>query len=561
MILTPQEITLFLLALAVLLAVARFLGELARLVGQPSVLGEILAGVLLGPTLLGRLAPEAQAALFPSSGTVALALEAFFALAISLFLLVAGLEVDLSSAVRQGKTALSITFFGMAVPFGLGFLFAWFLPGLLTREIETGDIVFTLFFSTALAISALPVIAKILKDLNLMQTHLGVLVVASATINDLIGWMIFAVVLGMMGVGKATFSLGMIIFLTLVFVLVALTLGRWLIHRILPFLQAHTSWPGGVLGFALVGALLCAALTEWIGIHAIFGAFIFGVALGDSRYLRERTRHTLDEFISFIFAPLFFASIGLKVDFIAGFDLVAVVIVLVIATVGKVLGCVLGGWLSGLSKREYWALGFAKNARGAMEIILGLLALQYGLIDDSLFVALVIMALVTSMFSGTLMQRILRRRRPVHFADFLSSKHFVRPLRAEERQHAIAELAETLSKSSGVPAEKIIQEVWNRELSMPTGLPNRVAIPHARIDGLSKPLIAVGLSPEGVDFDAPDGLRARVIFLILTPPDQPESQLEILSGIAKIARDERAVEDMMKAESPTEMLALTKSAH
>lgn len=554
-----QQITLFLLALGILLGMARFLGEVARRLNQPSVLGEILAGVVLGPTLLGRIAPDLQLMIFPIEGPLAVALQGFFILAVTMFLLVAGLEVDLSMAFKQGKAALLITLFGMTIPFAMGFGLAWYVPGLLMDVPEGKEFPFALFFATALCISALPVIAKILKDLNLMKTDLGVIVVASATVNDLIGWIIFAIVLGLIGAGKGGIGVGMVIFLTLLFTAGMLTVGRFLIHRILPFLQAHTAWPAGVLGFAMTGALICAAFTEYIGIHAIFGAFIFGVALGDSRYLRERTRHTLDEFISFIFAPLFFASIGLHVDFIGNFDIVSVIVVLVIATVGKVAGCWIGARLAGLSREEAWAIGFAKNARGAMEIILGLLALQYGLIDDKLFVALVVMALATSMISGTLMQRVLKSRKATQFTDYLSAKWFSSALAGQSRRDAIVELSGLVCKGSNLVPAEVAEAVWQREQVMPTGLPNEAAIPHAKLKGLDRPRIALGISRDGIDFDAPDGKAARLVFLILTPEEDPGSQLEILSSISKFIRNEEHVHSAVNAEGLTEIIAQIKS--
>src|SRR5262249_48038438 len=156
-----------------------------------------------------------------------------------------------------------------------------------------------------------------------------------AILNDLAGWIIFAFLLGMMGNGAEAghhFGIATTIVLILGFTLLMLSVGRWLVDRAVPWFQAHFSWPGGIIGITLACALLCAAFTEWIGVHAIFGAFIFGVALGDSRHLREQTRATLDQFISFFFAPLFFATIGLRVNFATNLSPMLVLTVLAIAT-------------------------------------------------------------------------------------------------------------------------------------------------------------------------------------------------------------------------------------
>lgn len=555
------DVMSFLLSLGVLLACARILGELARRWNQPAVLGEILAGILLGPTVFGALAPAMSAKLFPAEGPAAVALEGFTTLAITLFLLVAGMEVDLSTVWRQGRSALWVSVMGMAVPFGLGFGAAFLTPGLFGSEPESDRLIFSLFFATALSISALPVIAKILLDLNLFRTDLGMLVIAAAIFNDLVGWMIFAVVLGLMsGGGAVGANVAQTIWMTLGFAALLLTAGRWLLDRLLPWIQAHASWPGGVLGFALAAAILCAALTEWIGIHAIFGSFLFGVALGESRHLRERTRATLDQFISFIFAPLFFASIGLRVDFVAQFDWLLVLLVLLIATVGKVLGAGAGARWSGLNRRESIAVGFGLNARGAMEIILGLLALQAGVINERLFVALVVMALVTSILSGSVMERLLVKKKPLRLASFLTAKTFVKPLRVADRDEAIRALSALAAEALRLNPEEIAAEVLTRERLMSTGLGNEVAVPHARLDCLRRPLIAVGIAPQGVDFDARDERPARLVFLVLTPRKNAGAQLQLLADIGRLFRSPDFVRQAVEVANYTEFLAVLNSA-
>ncbi|MDX1971892.1 MAG: cation:proton antiporter [Candidatus Sumerlaeia bacterium] len=553
------EITQFLLSLGILLGFARMLGELARYFHQPAVLGELLAGIILGPTLLGTIAPEINAALFPREGAVALARESIGLVGVVLFLLIAGMEVDLSMVFRQRKAAFFVSATGMIFPFVTGFALAYYLPTVL-MDMEDADnhFLFALFFGTAMAISALPVICKTLLDLNLFKTDLGMIIISSAIIDDLTGWMIFAIILGMMGTTGADPNVAKIIVLTLAFATFMLTVGRWAINMILPWLQAHLSWPSGVMGFAITCAMLCAAFTEWIGIHAIFGSFLFGIALGDSRHLRERTRTTLDQFISTIFAPIFFASIGLKVNFIENFAPVTVAVVLIIATIGKVIGCWIGARMGGMKDNEAWAVGFGMNARGAMEIILGLLALKAGLIDQTLFVALVIMALVTSMTSGTMMQRLLRREKQLDFLTLLSPRSFGH-LKSKTREDAIKELTHILCTGTSLNEAEVHAAVWAREQTMPTGLANHVAIPHARMPKLTTPMIAVGLSREGIDFDASDGSPARVIFLILTPQEDSGAQLQILAGIGKACMDPALVRRLSDSENFTQLLATLKA--
>jgi Kef-type K+ transport system membrane component KefB len=248
-------------------------------------------------------------------------------------------------------------------------------------------------------------------DLGLYRSELGMIIVAAAVFNDLFGWIVFAVILGLMGTEASHVGgYGATIVWTLVFTAGMLSMGRWWLHRVLPWVQSHTSGPGGVLSFAFTLALFGAALTEWIGIHAIFGSFLVGVAIGDSSHLREETRSVIRQFVSFLFAPLFFASIGLRVDFIDRFFPEVVFSVLALGCLGKIVGCGLAAKWAGLESHKAWAVGFGMNARGAMEIILGLLALNNGLIRQRMFVALVILAIVTSMMSGPAIRRLLQKR-------------------------------------------------------------------------------------------------------------------------------------------------------
>jgi Kef-type K+ transport system membrane component KefB len=296
----------------------------------------------------------------------------------------------------------------MIIPFALGFSAVWFVPQWFNFE-EKNQLVYALFFGTAMAISAIPVIAKILLDLNLYKTKVGQIIMASAIFDDLTGWLMFSLILSLMGKEGEISNVWQTVGLILCFGLFMLLIGKKIIDRTLPWIQTKLSWPGGVLSIALGLCFLSAAFTERIGLHAILGAFIVGIAFGDSVHLHEKAREIIHQFITNIFAPLFFVTLGLKVNFIQNFDVTLVGIVLFLAVFCKVFGASLGAYIGGLSRRESLAVGFGMNARGAMEILLGTLAYNAGLIDEKMFVALVIMALVTSMMSGPLMKYFLKR--------------------------------------------------------------------------------------------------------------------------------------------------------
>ena len=567
-------VTVLLLSVAAILGVARLLGEIAQRYGQPSILGELLAGIILGPTLLGAIWPEGYNYLFEANvdgSRARLVLDGFITLSATLLLLVAGLEVDLSVAWRQGKAALLVALLGMAIPFAMGFCVAWFMPDLLAVPDALPDnwrLAFAIFVGIAVSITALPIIAKILIDLNIFKADLGMLIMSAAIMNDLAGWMGFAVVMalitpvtdaveGATGGGGGN-GIGMTLALTFGFIILTLTAGRWAIHRMLPFIQAYGSWPGAVIAFVIVITLLCAALTEYIGIHAIFGAFIAGVAIGDSFHLRESTRETIHNFISSIFAPIFFGSIGVYINFVTAFDPIAVIIVLLIAFGGKIGGCYFAARLSKLPKRESMAVGFGMAAQGTMGVILGQLALNQELISEELFVAIIIAGLATSLVSGPGILRSLQRKQAKKLPDLLTDKHWVSELKGRDPRGVIGELATVAAPLCKMPAEDLYQAAWRRERMMHTGMGHGLAVPHARIDGLKQSIVVVGRSRIGVDFDAPDGQPARIICLLLTPLDDPTSQLDLLRMIAEAFENPLRRTKVLAAEKYTEFLAALK---
>lgn len=440
----------------------------------------------------------------------------------------------------------------------VGLAAGWFLQDLIGIPTGADPVIFALFFATAMSISALPVIAKTLLDLNMFRTDVGLTVVAAAVCNDLIGWIIFAAILGMMGSGPDGLQIETTIVLLLIFTAFMLTAGRWLVNAILPWIQAHSTWPGGVLGMTLALGMAAAAFTEWIGVHAIFGAFMVGVAVGDSKHLRKRTRVTIEQFVGFIFAPIFFATLALRVDFVANFDLVLCLLVFGIATAGKLIGCRIGAWMVRTPAHEAWAITFGMNARGAMEIILGLIALEAGLINEPLFVALVVMALATSIMSGPMMEWSMRRKRKTPFYTYLSPAGFLPSIQANTRRGAIEEICNGIASDVGVAPDALIDEVWQHERLIATGFTNRVAIPNARVPGLSRPMVGLGISDHGIDFDAEDGLTTRIIFLLLVPDQDSGNQWNIMSDITKLLETSALRDQLLGITNYTQLRALLK---
>jgi len=552
--LTQNDVMVVFLALAAVLASAKFAGELVKKFNQPAVLGEIVAGIVLGPTVLGYFRPDVYGLLFPHNGPVALVLDGVEAISVVFFLLTAGIEIDLGSIFRQGKTALLVSSFGMVIPFAFGLLSAWTFPSWMGADAGADRLVFALFIGTALSISALPVVARVLMDLGLLRTEIGTVVMSSAMFDDLVGWILFGLVLGMMKpAGDSSHSIRHTIVLVLGFAVVMLTVGRWLIHRILPFIQAHTTWPGGVLGFIFSLTLASAAFAEYAGIHAVFGAFITGAAVGESTHLRERTSEHIKEIVTNVFAPLFFATIGLHTNFVTNFHFGVTAVILCVACLGKVLGAGWGARLGGMDVRAAVGVGLAMNARGAMEMILGILALQAGLIHEPVFVALVVMALVTSLISGPSIRMVAKGRKSFALKEVVSSELFLPNLTSDTKNGVLAEMCDVAAPIVGNAPERCFRIVSERERANSSGWRFGVAVPYARIDGLLKPLVVIGKAEKGIDFGSRDGRPAKLIVLILTPDNQ--SQHALLVDAGQLFSQREVVERTLAANSFVELMA------
>jgi Kef-type K+ transport system membrane component KefB len=293
--LSDNDVLIFLLSLAVLLGSARVLGELGRLAGLPLVVGEIAAGILLGPTALGRLSPATHAWLFPT-GVPQWMLAAYAAVAVVLLLVVVGLEVDLRVVRRRGRRALLTGFLGVALPMLSGVALGWLLPDSDLLDPSRRP-VFAMLLGVALSISALPVIAKTLLDLGLFKSSVGLTVMASAMIDDIIGWLALSLLLGPLR-GSSVNLVGFLrtVLLAALFVVAMFAGGKRLIEASLAKLEGAASvstGSGRVLSLVILLALFGAAITHAIGLHAVFGGFIVGLTVGRSARVRERTRRTI----------------------------------------------------------------------------------------------------------------------------------------------------------------------------------------------------------------------------------------------------------------------------
>jgi Kef-type K+ transport system membrane component KefB len=381
---------------AVLLA-SRVLGALARRVGQPQVVGEMAAGLALGPSVLGALAPGWSAALFPlpSLGF----LQALSQMGLVSFMFVVGLDLDPSQLRGRGAAALFVSHGSIALPFALGTGLALALYGHLAPA-GVAFAPFALFLGAALSVTAVPVLARILGELELEQTPLGTLALAAAAVGDVTAWCVLAVVVAIArndAPGAAVTIAGAALF----------TAALWLGLR--PLLARARLFKGPLgpeaLAAATLLALACAFCTEAIGVHALFGAFLAGAVMPRGEAMAHLA-HRVEDVLEVVVLPLFFAFTGLRTDLALGGAPQTLLAVVLVAVLGKLGGAAAGARLAGLSWREAGALGALMNTRGLMELVFLSVGLEVGVLSPQLFAPMVVMALVTTAMTRPLLVRL-----------------------------------------------------------------------------------------------------------------------------------------------------------
>jgi Kef-type K+ transport system membrane component KefB/nucleotide-binding universal stress UspA family protein len=395
-----------------LIAVGRGLGEIMQRLGQPSVIGELLAGLLLGPSLFGWLWPAAQNAIFPPAAEQKALIEGLAHFGILLLLLLTGMETDLKLVRRVGRAAITISVAGILVPFFCGFALGQFLPEILLPHPEQ-RLVASLFLGTALSISSVKIVAVVVREMNFMRRNVGQIIVATAVIDDTIGWIIIAIIFSLASRGSLdVLSVGQAVLGTLAFLAVSFTIGRRLVFQLIRWANDHLVSSAAVITVILL--LMCgmALTTHLIGVHTVLGAFIAGVLVGESPILTRQIDERLRGLITALFMPVFFGLAGLSADLtlLKDYNLLLLTGALVlIASIGKFGGAYVGGALGGLSRRESFALASGMNARGSTEVIIATIGLSMGVLSQNLFSMIVTMAILTTMAMPPMLRAALAR--------------------------------------------------------------------------------------------------------------------------------------------------------
>jgi Kef-type K+ transport system membrane component KefB/nucleotide-binding universal stress UspA family protein len=409
---TDHTIATFAAQLILLLLFGRALGEVMSRIGQPAIFGQLLAGVLLGPSIFGALLPEVRNLVFPDTPAVKSMIDAISQTGILLLLLLTGMETNLALVNRKRRAVISTSVFGIAVPFVCGVLLAYTLPKQLIPS-SAAQIVTALFLGTALSISSVKIVAMVLMEVGAVRRDLGQLMLATAILDDTIAWVIIAIIAGIAALGTVNLTnVGASLAGTAIFLAASLTIGRRLVARVIRWTNDNMTIEVPVITAILLVMLLMALSTELIGVHTALGAFVAGMLVGQSPILTEHIEGELRGFIIAFFSPVFFAVAGLGMDLRTLLDptlLFFTIAVILVATVGKFTGALVGGRLGGLTGIESVALATGLNARGSTEVIIASIGLSMGALSQQLYTMIVAMAVVTTMVMPPTLRWVLAR--------------------------------------------------------------------------------------------------------------------------------------------------------
>lgn len=412
--LSEHEVLVFLVQLALLVGVARIFGWLMKSVGQPAVVGELLAGVVLGPTLFGRVAPDAFDWVF-GEPTVTSVVFGISWLGVIMLLVVIGFETDLGIIAKFRNAALSVSAGALLIPLAVAGTLAFFVPeSFVGAGPDGGGVdrpVFAGFLALALSVSALPVVAKILQDMGYLRRNFGQVTLAAGMTMDAVGWLILAALSGIALDGFQPDKLGISFGGLIVFLILAFTVIRWFIDRLFRYVMSRGSSVTAALSITIVAALIGGAITQALHIEAILGAYIVGIIVAGLRHQLPQVRSILETMTSALLAPVFFAFSGLRVD-IGLLDTSTVVIwtvVLIVAAIAaKIVGTVAGGFFAGVRGREALALGSGLSALGAMGVVVAIIGLNLGVVSETGYTVMVLAAVTTSIVAPQLLKLVVR---------------------------------------------------------------------------------------------------------------------------------------------------------
>lgn len=408
--LTADQLLIFLVQLGTLLLLGLVLGRLAVKFRLPPIVGELLAGVVLGPSLLGSVAPGVHQWLFPGRPDQQHLLDAVGQVGVLLLVGVAGAHLDPRLLRRRGATAARISLSGLIIPLALGVALGFAVPNWLLPD-TTERPIFAVFLGVAMCVTAIPVIAKTLADMRLLHRDVGQLTLIAGMVDDAVGWFLLSVVAAMATVGLHGTKITLSVLYLIGFVVLAVVVGRPLVRAIMR-LAARSPEAGPTITTAVIIVLLGAAVTQSLGMEAVFGAFVAGILVGAPGSADSQRLAPLRTIVLTVLAPIFLATAGLRMDLTVLFDggvLLAAVVVLLVAILGKFVGAYIGARMSRLGHWEGLALGAGMNSRGVVEIVVAMVGLRLGVLDVTSFTIIALIAIVTSIMAPPILRVAMSR--------------------------------------------------------------------------------------------------------------------------------------------------------
>lgn len=528
-----HDVFIFIAQLGVIIFIARLCGEVAKRLGQPILAGEVTAGILLGPTVFGKFAPQWHEALFPSSGISGYLLQGVSWLCALFLLLITGLEIDFRASLQYGKQNILTSFFGFLFPFLLIFNFTQFLPSDFYPP-DMSPLYVNLLLATALSVASVPVISKILFDLKIFHSNVGLNIITSSVLSDVWEWSTLLVVIALITHGGISLVIAAKpIVVMFIFLGVALTMGRRIIAKIFRWLQIQPKDTTAVLAVLFSLTLLNGAIAHLIGIHVVFGAFLTGLMVGESDRITPHMRQSIQDFIFGVFAPIFFVSIGRQLQFSGLEDWFYLLSLVVIASVGKIGGAFFGALFGGIGRKNAFAVGCGLNAQGAMGIVVALIGSEMGVFNEKMFSTVVIISVLSSLLVGPSLKWAIKAvRRPL--ADFFSREHIFIGLDGKDKHGVIRGMVKRMAERKIIENPRNIKKaIWQREVSLSTAIGEGVALPHARIPNLKAPIVCFFKLKNPVDFGSPDNVPVQFVFLELTDSNDQGMQLNLIAQISR----------------------------
>lgn len=552
-VLSEHDVFIFIAQLGIIILFARIFGEIARKWGQPVIVGEVAAGIILGPMLFGKFFPQGYQSLFPTIGPHAYLLQGISWLCVLFLLLITGLEIDFRASLKHGKSCFFISILGLLFSTIGIYLATFFLPNYFYPS-TVDPFHVKILITIALSVVAIPVIAKILFDLKILRSEVGVKILTSGVLSDVWGWTILAVIISLISTNTITLmAVVKPVVIMAVYLTFTLAFGRKLIEGFLNMIGYKTMDTITAISLLFGLTLLNGAIAHLLGIHAIFGAFVAGIMAGESDKITPYIRQWTQDFIFAVFAPIFFVLIGMQLQFTKFEIWLPIGILLFVSSLSRIGGAFWGGILGGLGQKNALTVACGLNTQGTMGIIVAMIGYEMGIFNDDVFSVIVIICVLTSLTMGPLLKWAMKGvQRPL--AKYFDQEHVFLDVPAGSKKKVIAAMADLMYKRKIIDNVGMIEKaILERESVMSTAIGEGVALPHARIPNLKEPILCFFRLEKSIDFKSHDNKPVQLFFLELTDINDDGMQLNLIAQVTRFISSAENRQRLLECEKEEEI--------